>query len=308
MHRGEFKKKSIFYLLISIEILLNSTLFSQSKFLEPSERINKKRILTASGLLTYVEVGSFTGLYHVWYAQNMSPDFHFFNDLGNWGNVDKYGHAYSTYQLSRTYSNIYKWAGLSKKKSAIIGSAIGLGYQSTLEVFDGFSNDYGFSWGDMGFNMLGSFVFLSQEWWLGEQVFLPKFSYHPTKYAALRPNILGSNHFERFLKDYNGQTYWLSFSPSSFMKNTRFPNWLCFSIGYGIDSRIVGGSTTYLSETGSVFKSKQEYFLSMDIDFKKFPVKNKTVKGILTSLNYIKIPGPTISIKGNRFKFYPVYF
>jgi len=308
VRRVNFKKKWFFFLLFSIEILLNSTLFSQTKFFSPSDNVNKKRVLIASGLVSYVEIGSFSGLYYVWYAHSMNPKFNFFNDLGNWGNVDKYGHAYTTYQLSRTYANLYRWSGLSRKKSAIIGSAIGLGYQTTLEVFDGFSNNYGFSLGDMGFNLLGSFVFLGQELWLKEQVFLPKFSYHPTQYAVLRPNILGSNHFERFLKDYNGQTYWLSFSPGSIIKNTSFPNWLCLSVGYGVDARIVGDQTSYVSEDGSIYNSKQEFFLSLDIDLKKIPTKNKTLKRVLTSLNYLKIPAPAISVRGNQFKFYPIYF
>jgi len=302
------KKKSIFYLLFSIEILLNSILFSQTKIFQPSEKLNKKRIFIASGLISYVEIGSFGGLYHVWYSENMNPKFQFFNDLGNWGNVDKYGHAYSTYQLSRTYANLFKWTGITKKKSAIIGSAIGLGYQTTLEIFDGYSNNYGFSWGDMGFNFLGSFVFMSQELWLKEQIFLPKFSYHPTEYAKLRPTILGSNHIERLLKDYNGQTYWLSFSPGSMTKRTRFPNWLCFSFGYGIDARIVGDKTSYLGTDGTIYRSKKEFYLSLDIDLKKLPIKNKGIKKVLTTLNYLKIPAPTISIQGNQFRFYPIYF
>jgi hypothetical protein len=197
---------------------------------------------------------------------------------------------------------------MSQKKSAIIGSSIGLGYQTTLEIFDGFSSGYGFSWGDVLFNLLGTGIFLSQELTLKEQQFLPKFSYHPTSYAALRPNTLGSNHAERFLKDYNGQTYWLSFSPSIFSKNNQFPKWLCVSIGYGIDGRIVGDQTNYIDQNGISYYSKAEYYLSLDLDLKKIPVKNKTIKKILSSLNYLKIPAPAISIRGKQMKVYPIYF
>jgi hypothetical protein len=38
----------------------------------------------------------------------------------------------------------------------------------------------------------------------------PKFSFHTTQYAQYRPNVLGSSLAEQILKDYNGQTYWLS--------------------------------------------------------------------------------------------------
>jgi uncharacterized protein YfiM (DUF2279 family) len=247
-------------------------------------------------------------LYGVWYSQNANSTFHFFNDYGNWGNVDKYGHAYSSYQLSRTSGNLYRWTGMSQRNSAWVGFALGLSYQTTLEIFDGFSTGYGFSWGDVWFNILGSSLYLGQELTFKEQIFIPKFSYHPTSYAALRPNTLGSNHAERLLKDYNGQTYWLSFSPKSFLKSSKFPGWLCISMGYGIDARIVGDKTSYMDANGNTYFSNPEFYVSLDVDFKKLPIKNKTLKKVLTSLNYLKIPAPAISLRGNKFKFYPVYF
>ena len=308
MKRPHFQNLVVFYLLMSIEILFSSTSISQSNFFQPAKEPIKKRIWIASGIQAYTEIGSFAALYPIWYAQNASSKFHFFDDFGNWGNVDKYGHSYSAYQLSKLSSDFYRWAGVPKKKSAIIGSLVGLSYQSTLEVFDGFSNGYGFSWGDMLFNTLGSGIYLSQEWAWSEQKLIPKFSYHPTKFAALRPEILGSNQAERFLKDYNGQTYWLSFSPNHFSKNSMFPKWLCISIGYGIDGRIVGDQTSYTSADGMAYYSRQQYYLSMDIDLKSLPIKNKTIKKIISAFNYLKIPAPAVSFQKNKIQFLPIYF
>jgi hypothetical protein len=293
---------------VSIEILFSSTSFSQSTFFQSAEKQNKKRVWLVSGIHAYTEIGSVAALYPVWYAQNSTSKFHFFNDFGNWGNVDKYGHAYSAYHLSKLSSDFYGWAGVSKKKSAVIGSFIGLSFLSTLEIFDGFSNGYGFSWGDMLFNSLGSGLFISQELAWCEQKIIPKFSYHPTKYAALRPATLGSNHAERFLKDYNGQTYWLSFSPKHLAKKSSFPKWLCVSIGYGIDGRIVGDQTSFTSTDGTTYHSKQQYYLSVDIDLKNLPIKNKTVKKIVSAFNYLKIPAPTVSFQKNKIQFLPIYF
>lgn len=304
-------KKNIirfFFLLFIINIFLNNYSISQSRFFSNAEKPSKKRMWIASGLASYVEIGSLTALYQVWYAQNSNSSFHFFDDFGNWGNVDKYGHSYSAYQFSRTCTELYKWTGMSQKKSAVIGSSIGLGYQTTLEIFDGFSSGYGFSWGDVLFNLLGTGIFLGQELTLKQQLCLPKFSYLPTTYASIRPSALGSNHAQRLLKDYNGQTYWLSFSPSIFSKNNQFPKWLCVSIGYGIDGRIVGDQTNYTDQNGISYYSKAEYYLSLDLDLKKIPVKNKTIKKILSSLNYLKIPAPAISIRGKQLKIYPIYF
>lgn len=308
VNQGQKKLIVFFFLLGSIEIFSPNFSFCQSIIFTPADTLSKKRVWIASGISAYTQIGSISALYGVWYSQNSNSTFHFFNDYGNWGNVDKYGHAYSGYQLSRTTGNLFKWAGMCQRNSAYVGFALGLGYQTTLEIFDGFSSGYGFSWGDVWFNILGASLYLGQELTFKEQVFLPKFSYHPTSYAAIRPNTLGSNHTERFLKDYNGQTYWLSFSPKSLIKASKFPGWLCLSMGYGIDARIVGDKTSYVDLNGNYYFSKPEFYLSLDVDFKKLPIKNKTLKKLLTSLNYLKIPAPTLSMRGNKFRFYPVYF
>lgn len=306
--RSQKKLIGFFFLLWSMEIFFPNFSFGQTKFFNPTDTLSKKRVWIASGISAYTQIGSISALYGVWYSQNANSTFHFFNDYGNWGNVDKYGHAYSSYQLSRTSGNLYRWTGMSHRNSAWVGFALGLSYQTTLEIFDGFSSGYGFSWGDVWFNILGSSLYLGQELTFKEQIFIPKFSYHPTSYASLRPNTLGSNHAERLLKDYNGQTYWLSFSPKSFFKSSKFPGWLCVSMGYGIDARIVGDKTSYLDANGNTYFSNPEFYVSLDVDFKKLPIKNKTLKKVLTSLNYLKIPAPALSLRGYKFKIYPVYF
>jgi hypothetical protein len=59
-----------------------------------------------------------------------------------------------------------------------------------------------------------------------------KFSFHTTQYQY-RPNVLGSSLAEQMLKDYNGQTYWLSVNLHSFYKGSKIPKWLNLAIGYG---------------------------------------------------------------------------
>ena len=74
-------------------------------------------------------------------------------------------------------------------------------------------------------------MLIGQELVWGEQRFRLKYSYYPSPYAQYRPELLGRSFSESWLKDYNGQTYWLSFSPRSFMESSRFPAWLCLSLG-----------------------------------------------------------------------------
>ena len=142
-----------------------------------------------------------------------------------------------------------------------------------------------------------------------EERIIPKFSYHPTDFAAIRPNVLGSSFPESLLKDYNGQTYWLSFSPGSFTKGDQFPEWLCFSIGYSAHDKLVGSEEYYLDETtGLDYHSKRELIFSMDIDFSKLPVKKPWAKMLVKQLNYLKVPFPALIIRGGQLKGSGLYF
>jgi hypothetical protein len=61
-------------------------------------------------------------------------------------------------------------------------------------------------------------------------LFIPHIQYRQT-------NVLGSSLAEQMLKDYNGQTYWLSVNLHSFYKN---PKWLNLAIGYGANGMLTG--------------------------------------------------------------------
>ncbi len=65
---------------------------------------------------------------------------------------------------------------------------------------------------------------------------------------------------ERWLKDYNGQTYWFSGSPRSFFKNSNWPAWLCFSVGYGIQN-MVSADPKQSTELG--YRPYRQYYLSL---------------------------------------------
>ncbi len=184
---------------------------------------------------------------------------------------------------------------MSQKKSAWLGAGIGFGFQTTLEILDGGNGDWGFSWCDMAANGAGSALFLGQELLWQEQRILTKFSFSPSPYATIRPAILGASFSESLLKDYNGQNYWLSFSPKQFSEKWPLPAWACFSLGYGIDEKLMG-SVEYFVSNNQVFQAKRQLLLSFDLDIRELPIKRKWVKTILRPLHYIKLPFPTLII------------
>jgi uncharacterized protein YfiM (DUF2279 family) len=262
-----------------------------------------KRFAVTNLVIGSTWTASVFGLQNAWYKNSQSNNFHLFDDASNWMQMDKAGHFYTTAKLSLLTSDCYKWAGVNPKKAAIAGSLIGLGYQTTLEIFDGYSTDWGFSWSDMTANVLGAGFFLAQDLLWNEQRFIPKFSYHPTEYAAYRPSVLGSNFQERLLKDYNGQTYWISFSPAHIQRFQSLPKWLCVSFGYSVDQKLVGDQDNYLG-----FQAQREWLFSLDVDFSQLKTKKKWVNILLKQLNYIKIPFPTLSLKNGKIYGYGIYF
>lgn len=301
-------RKRFFFLLF---ILLAQCVSAQNSFFEPADSLLKKRVVPVSIGVGGVWAGSMIGLHEVWYKNVEKSNFHTFNDGANWLQMDKAGHIYTNYKISLLCGDLYKWSGVKSKKAALIGTGIGLGYQTTFELFDAYSEDWGFSWYDMGSNVLGAGMYLGQELAWGEQRILLKFSYHPTEFAAIRPSVLGSNFQESMLKDYNGQSYWMSFNPFLFNKNSTFPKWLCFSFGYSVNAKLVGDQELYVDQSTNpqtVYSSQREWLFSMDIDFSRIPAKKPWVKTLLKQLNYLKVPFPALMYRDGKLIGMPLYF
>ncbi len=289
-----------------------SLVFAQNSLdslLKPSDTLNKSRLKTVA--FTEATAGSVAliGLNQIWYADYPRSNFHFINDNAEWLQMDKMGHVFSSYQLGSIGANSLKWAGVSRKNQLMFGATIGLAFMTTVEVFDGYSANWGASIGDEVANVSGTALYVSQELLWNEQRIVPKFSFHATPYATRRPNVLGSTLQEQLLKDYNGQTYWLSANLYSFTKSPLFPKWLNIALGYGAEGMITGTdefvNTIFLPES----KRYRQFYLSLDVDLTKIKTKSHFIKTLLTVFNTFKIPAPAFEIKGNGgSKMHLIYF
>lgn len=287
----------------------NSNDSQKPSFFEAQDSLQKGRLIGVTSGIGSTSIGSMIGLGTVWYENLGKTKFHTFDDSHNWLQMDKSGHVYAAYQLNRLTSDLYAWSGISRKKSAWIGLGVSMGYQTTLEVLDGFSSDWGWSWSDIAANAFGSGLYTAQEFLWNEQRILPKFSYSPTPYASIRPAVLGSTFTEALLKDYNGQTYWLSFSLGTFLKSSKFPEWACISFGYSAHEKLVGDQNLYLDPaTGIEYHAQREFLLSLDIDFSKLPIRRPWLKVLVKQLNYLKIPFPTLILRDGTLQARPLYF
>jgi hypothetical protein len=263
-------------------------------FLKQSDTLNTSRRNAVIITEAIAASAALVGLNQLWYADYPRSSFHFINDNAEWLQVDKAGHLYSSYHLSRLGAEMLDWSGASQKERLIYGAGLGFTFLTAVEVLDGFSSEWGASSGDIIANASGTALYVSQEVLWKEQRITPKFSFHTTKYAQYRPSVLGSSLAEQILKDYNGQTYWLSANIHSFFKDSKIPKWLNVAIGYGADGMITGnGENSELFMTPKSERSRQ-FYLSLDVDLAKIDTKFHFLKTIFSVLNTLKIPAPTI--------------
>ena len=126
--------------------------------------------------------------------------------------------------------------------------------------------------------------------------------------------LFGEPWYERMLKDYNAQTYWLSANLRSFFPKSKIPAWLNISFGYGSEGMFGGFKNQWIDQLGNdVVRNDipriRQYYLAPDIDFTKIPTRSKFLKTTFAILNAFKCPAPALMIdsKGN-FRAYGIYF
>jgi hypothetical protein len=305
----KYKKKGCFLIFFLIGF---QTVFGQNKmdsFLKPSDSLNTKRQNTVVISEAVLASGVLVGLNQLWYADYPKSDFHFINDNSEWLQMDKAGHLFSSYHLGRAGAEALNWSGASKKRQLVYGAGIGFVFLTAVEVFDGFSSEWGASTGDIIANASGTALYVSQELIWKEQRIIPKFSFHTTQYADQRPDVLGSSFTEQILKDYNGQTYWLSVNLYSFSKDSKIPKWLNLALGYGGDGMVTGNKENYAQNSISNPQGFRQFYLSLDVYLTKINTKSHFLKTIFSVLNTLKIPAPTIEIRQfNGIKWHLIYF
>ena len=301
----------IFLVVLTIYLCVNPAKVNASDTIK-SDTINHKRlntiIYTSAGLYS-ITMGM---LYFAWYKDSDMTGFHWFNDNKAWQQVDKFGHATTAYIMSNYAFWSLRWAGVDNNRAAIYSGIMGWGAMTVIEILDGFSSEWGASPGDLIANTTGVALFTGQQLLWKEQRIRIKFSYHPTDFAQYRPDLLGENGLQSVLKDYNGQTYWLSANISSFIrKDTKIPDWLNVSVGYGATG-MLGAFSNPLDYNGNpipYYDCYRQYYFSLDVDWTRIKTRSSLLKFVFKALNFVKLPFPTLEYNSKQdFVFYWIYF
>jgi hypothetical protein len=145
------------------------------------------------------------------------------------GGADKLGHGFSAYVGTRVVTWAFDWAGNSREDSMRMAGLLALGTFLTIEVFDGLTEQYGFSHEDALAGIAGVALGYAQE-----------------RYPALddvldfRVRYRRSDDAKRLdeadpVSDYSGQTFFVVAKAAGIPSLRRSPwtRYLEFAVGYG---------------------------------------------------------------------------
>ncbi|HEX8428734.1 DUF2279 domain-containing protein [Hymenobacter sp.] len=261
-----------------------------------ASRLNRRLPLLAAGLAV-----SYTGLTYAlskgWYTGDKTS-LHWFNDLREWKQLDKAGHFWGAFHESRGAVDMLQWAGVPERRAIWYGGFVGFLLQSPIELLDGRDPAYGASASDLAANFLGSVGLIGQQLAWHEVRIMPKYSFHTTPYAARRPNVLGKSLAEQYLKDYNGQTYWLCADVGAWLPaGSRWPRWLQPAVGYGAQQMVYNDPAT---NAAAGLQSYRQYYLSLDIDLRHIPTRSKLLRRVFYVASIFHIPAPALEWNKRR--------
>ncbi len=291
-------------------------------------------------LLFFFSLAYFLALYGanlLWYKHHDFSNFHWFDDLAEWQQMDKWGHIFTAFHLSSfafilliyLQKSPLHWGGQrgakkcplrwgEAKKSHIIflSALIGFLLLSSIEILDGFSAAYGASAYDLIANLLGVFLFAFQKLFFQKIWINPKFSFHFSDFASQRPNVLGDSWLAQFLKDYNGQTYWYSVDidalfcvlvkkarPKEEKAKLRF---IHLALGYSASDMVFGRD---FQNQQAGFAPFRRYFISFDVNLSALKSQYRAINALAFLANLVRLPLPALEWNEREgFVWHWIYF
>jgi len=298
-------------ILLIILVMTPMTANSQESGLKPDSVANGNTLLTAAAYTSAYYAGSMFILGKTWYKDRSTVPFHFYDDNAAYYQVDKFGHMFGAYVYSYIGYHYLLNSGLTRTEALWFGSTLGFVLQTPIEIMDGIHEGYGFSWGDMAANAMGSALVLGQELLFDEQVVKYKFSYWESSCSDKANGYLGKGTFDRLLKDYNGHTYWLSVPIEKLVGNGQLPPWLNIAVGYGANGMY--GEFSNITHYNSVVIPEtiryRQYLLSLDIDWSRIETSSGFIDILLKGMTFLKLPFPALEYNSmGQFRWYWLYY
>lgn len=278
-------------------------------FNKPSQ-INKPRLYTTLTVEGASVVGLASYLNYVWYKDHQRVPFHFDNDNKAYLQADKFGHVWGAYMESYIGYKMLRRAGVKKTPALIYGGGLGILLQAPIEIFDGIYDGWGFSWGDMIANTVGSSLVIGQELLFDRQVLKYKVSYHesPYEFTSSGGPLVS---FSQALFDYNTHTYWLSVPVNRLLPKSKIPDWVNIAAGYGASGLFGKYENETMIDGVPVPPTERyrKYLLSLDVDWTQIKTNSRFLKAVFECLYFVKLPFPALEYNSKgQFKGYWMYY
>jgi hypothetical protein len=260
----------------------NKTLFAQEKINKSdTNKVSTTKLAIIGGTTATFFTYGYVIQNNVWWKGDKS-EFHFNNnqDYKYALNADKLGHFYFGYLTTNIYSDLFQWAGVRRKNALLYGGIIAFSFHTFTEIRDGFSAEYGFSWGDLSADFLGAAYPSLQEYYPVLKPFDFKISFYPSE-------KLKSGSHSNIMDDYESTYHWLSIDVNRLLPKSAkdvFPDFIDITIGHSVNNLDGFGGGNH------------ELYIGLDWDFEALPGENKLWKTIKRWLNFYHFPAPAVRV------------
>ncbi|MBC8124526.1 MAG: DUF2279 domain-containing protein [Candidatus Kapabacteria bacterium] len=198
-------------------------------------------------------------------------------------NADKLGHMTFSYMASSIYSDLFRRCGMDSTQSAWSGFGVTMAYQTFVEIRDGFSADYGFSWGDIAANTIGAALPVAQRYVPALRSMDLQISFWPSQ-------AFNNGAYNSIIDDYTSTTHWLTVNVSDVSPRSWqswIPPWLGLAIGHSVQNTDGQGGGQHV------------VYLSLDWQLHRIPGLAPWLRDVLRVLHLYHLPAPAVRILPN---------
>jgi hypothetical protein len=273
-----------FYGMISFIIIISVICLPQENNETKTDSIDYLKL----GFVSGVTVGGFIYGHalnkNLWWKGEKSS-FHFEWDY-DWNYAlgsDKFGHFYFPYLTAKIYAQALEWSGVSQKQSLYYSSLLAFSYQTYIEIKDGFSKQWGCSWGDFAANSLGAVYPILQYHNPILNNFSPKISFH-------KSNRFKSGSHTVIFDDYESTYDWVSINIgelSGGVIKEYLPSFINLVIGHSVKNLDLPAGGNH------------EFFIGLDWNLEALPGNHPILKFLKKNLNFYRFPAPVIKVYPN---------
>ena len=188
----------------------------------------------------------------------------FFGKSTDSGGADKVGHMYAHYVVQRGFYNFFEWANFSRTECLWWSVGVATGIGTIIEVGDGFTGRYGYSWEDWTADVTGVALGAALEHFPTVDEFVSlSIGYKPTQ--GFKDDTKGRKRLH-ITGDYSGHKVMLNFKLAGFKaigyNIPEFMRYIMIDVGY-----YTRGYTDYDTYAGTDSKKTRHPYIGISLNF-----------------------------------------